>query len=356
MIVFHGTTARRARQICRNGFLPKKPSRRVWFAESRLYAERRGLTQARRSHDRTVVLTCDLNLDQLRRDLGPKRVMHRNRVIAVDGVVNVSVLRSWPASTDVASSPRELATWINHILRVKQHHGVSPKHDGVQRLSRLIVKRLSEHPEGRIKPTEIIYHARQCLPGFLGDVEIDPKTLHARPRMETIHVEIDYPGQAADEREYEALELLEDQAARRRIRGLKLLEELEEPDLFEWCAILLDDESIDLRVLALETIARCQDADPDALAPFAECENKRVRAAAIAALTRHGGEDASRWFRAGLTDPSANVRMEAVSALSLLNPAEHKDLFELALYDPNPRVRQHAERLTQGKGFRKWKW
>ena len=39
MIVYHGTTARRARRICQEGFLPKKPSRRVWFAEGRTYAQ-----------------------------------------------------------------------------------------------------------------------------------------------------------------------------------------------------------------------------------------------------------------------------------------------------------------------------
>ena len=35
MIVYHGTTMKRARRICKAGFLPRKPSKRVWFAKAR---------------------------------------------------------------------------------------------------------------------------------------------------------------------------------------------------------------------------------------------------------------------------------------------------------------------------------
>lgn len=44
MIVYHGTTSRRAQRICAEGFLPKKPSRCVWFAENRRYALGRAKT------------------------------------------------------------------------------------------------------------------------------------------------------------------------------------------------------------------------------------------------------------------------------------------------------------------------
>ena len=66
MIVYHGTTSRRAHRICREGFLPKKPSRRVWFAESRRYALGRAKTQARRTRDSAVVLACEIDVDQIR--------------------------------------------------------------------------------------------------------------------------------------------------------------------------------------------------------------------------------------------------------------------------------------------------
>ena len=67
------------------GFLPKKPSRRVWFAEQRNYAMGRARTQARRAKDRPAVLTCELNLGRLRAQFGKKKVFHRNGVIAIDG-------------------------------------------------------------------------------------------------------------------------------------------------------------------------------------------------------------------------------------------------------------------------------
>ena len=59
-MVYHGTTQNRARRICREGFLPKKPSRRVWFAESYGYALGRARTQAKRAKDHPAVLTCEL--------------------------------------------------------------------------------------------------------------------------------------------------------------------------------------------------------------------------------------------------------------------------------------------------------
>ncbi len=38
MVVYHGTTYRSAQRIYSLGFLPKKPSRLVWFAASLRYA------------------------------------------------------------------------------------------------------------------------------------------------------------------------------------------------------------------------------------------------------------------------------------------------------------------------------
>ena len=77
MLLYHGTTRRSAEQIAIEGFAPRKPSRRVWFAHSKSYALGRAKVKARRRHDRPVVLLCELDLAALRRKLGSKRVVYR---------------------------------------------------------------------------------------------------------------------------------------------------------------------------------------------------------------------------------------------------------------------------------------
>ena len=79
MLLYHGTTRRSAEQIAIEGFAPRKPSRRVWFAHSKGYALRRAKVKARRRHDRPVVLQCELDLAALRRRLGSKRVVQAAR-------------------------------------------------------------------------------------------------------------------------------------------------------------------------------------------------------------------------------------------------------------------------------------
>jgi HEAT repeat protein len=198
--------------------------------------------------------------------------------------------------------------------------------------------------------------ARQWLPEFFAHVEIDPQTLHARRKIPTIEVEVSEPELDPDDREYEALTLLESEKPRHRVRGLRILAELEDPDLFEWCVMYLEDDSAEVCAAALKAALHCEDADPDVIAPYAESEDKHVRASAIAALARHSGEDSSQWFRRGLEDPYPNVRLETAVLLPLLDPVQHRAVFELALYDPNPHIRRRAERLTAGKGYRKLKW
>ncbi len=112
-----------------------------------------------------------------------------------------------------------------------------------------------------------------------------------------------------------------------------------------------------MRVASLRTMLRCERADPQIIVPLAESADKRVRAAAIAALAKHSGRDAPRWFARGLKDPSACVRVETAALLSRLDPAEHRGaIFELALYDPNPEIARRAEELTAGKGYAKLTW
>lgn len=352
MIVYHGTTHRRAQRIAVEGFLLRKPSRRAWFAESRAYAEGRAKTQARRAHDRPVVLACEIDLARMRGRLGAKRVFHRNRVIAIDAPVPATVLRSHPG-LDVPGSPAELAAWVNDVLGLKPYKGVSPRDPGIDRLARWVARRCAH--QGRVKPRELLYWAAQWLPEHFENVEIDPDTLGAYRKMGEIEMRVEPPAPPADPREDEALELLEDAGARRRIRGLQLLAKIQDADLFDWCAMFLADESAEVRLAALRALRQCEPDDAEIILPFAESRNQRIRAAAIAALVRHAGADGPRWLERGLRDPSPCVRLEAAGMLRGLDPAENREVFELALYDPNPNVARRARKLVGGKGFRKLK-
>jgi len=351
MIVYHGTTYRRARRICAEGFLPKKPSRRVWFAESHGYALGRAKTQARRARDRAVVLTCELDLNQMRKSVGARRLFHKSGIIAVDGHVPVAVVRSYPAPIDQPSSPEDLAQWINNLLGLKPHKGVSKRHPGIDRLSRWVVNRMASRPDSTISERELLAMARPWLPEFFEGVEIDPQTLRARPQAQTIEVKVEPPAEQRDPREDEALECLAAPKPNRRIRGLAILADMEDPDLFDWCAMFLADDSRDVRIAALRTMLRCKDGDPEVIAPFVESDDKRVRAAAIAALAKHAGRDRFSWLERALKDPEPCVRSETAALLTEIDPARHRVIFELALHDPNPEIARRAKKLTAGKGY-----
>jgi len=150
------------------------------------------------------------------------------------------------------------------------------------------------------------------------------------------------------------LECLESPKVKRRVRGLKILAEIGDPDLFEWCSVYLEDESVELVVAALHTMLHCTSIDQTSIKPFAGSENDRIRAAAIATLAKHSTEDKAHWCRLGLTDPSTCVRVETARNLPDLDPAQHRSVFSLALHDPNPEVARRAERLTKGKGYAAW--
>ena len=154
-----------------------------------------------------------------------------------------------------------------------------------------------------------------------------------------------------DSREENALDALAHAKPKRRIRGLELLAQLEHEDLYEWCTLLLADESVEVRTAALQTIVHCNDGDTELLLPFVESQNKRIRAAAIAALAKHSAEDAPHWFERGLKDREVCVRLETASLLPTLDAIEHREIFELALYDPNPEIRNLAQNLLLEKAI-----
>jgi len=351
MICYHGTTRRRAERICQNGFIPRKPSRRVWFAKGHGYALRRARQQATRSRGHAVVLSCDINLPEFRRTFGKNRVFYKNGIIAVSAPVPASVLRSYTGWGDQPSSPDDIAKWLNHILRLKPWKGVNRRHPGVERLSRWVVNRLRAEPRRRIRPAAMVEKAEQWLPEFFEGVEIDHDNLHAHYKLKAAEIRAPEPEPILDPLDEEALGLLGDVKPGRRVRGLEMLAELGDPDLFDWCAMFLNDRSVNVRIAALHATLKCEEGDAQVIAPLADAENKRVRGAAIAALTALSGDGAPRWFRRGLKDPDSCVRLETAAQLSRLDPTEHHRIFDLARYDPNPDVARRAEKLTTGKGF-----
>ncbi len=356
MIVYHGTTARNAQKIYKIGFLPKKPSRRVWFTENKNYALRRAKTKARSARDRPVVLSCDIDISQMRKRLGSRRVFHKNRIVAISAPIPATVLRSHPI-LEPDSSPEELAAWINRLLGLKTHEGVSRRHPGIDRLSRWMVNRLTSGAGNKVSTEELLQKAHQWLPEyFIEGLEIYSEKLHVYRRgKKTVEVETELFPEEIDthEREEEALDCLVAKNPKRRIRGLKILAEIEEPDLFNWCMMFLEGESMDVRVAALHTMLQCGEVDTEIILPLAEAEDKRVRGSAIAVLAKHSGENAPYWFERGLKDKSACVRLETAVLLSQLEPAEHQYIFGIALWDPNPRVKHIAQKLTAGKGYSK---
>ena len=357
MIVYHGTTRRRAERICVEGFRPRKPSRRVWFAKGRGYARMRAQTQARRAHDRMVILTCDLDLAHLRHRLGVRRVRECAGIIAVDGPVPVTVLRSHPAEGLVPSSPEELSRWVCRLLSLPPWKGPGRSHPGIERLSRWVGNRLRSEPHRHVHQRELVELAQRWLPEYFRHVVIDPATLAVRHGGGEIDVKAELDELPPDPREDEALQCLAAQAPRRRVRGLALLAELGGPDLFDWCAMYLQDPSDQVRVAALQTVARhCQDGHAELLEPFAAADDKHLRAAAIAGLCRHAGAEAPRWFERGLKDVCPHVRLETAAVLDRLDPTRHRRVFELALTDPNPKIVATATRLTAHKGYAPIRW
>jgi len=354
VILYHGTTARRAKQIAAEGFQPRKPSRRVWFAERRGYAQGRAKTQARRRHDRPAVLVCEVDLALLRQRLGTRRLVHRGGVVAVNGHVPVSVLRSFPGY-DIPASPDELASWVNRILGLKSYKGASRRHPGIERLSSWMAHRMASQPGSNVAPAELLEMAQRWLPEFFDGVEVDRERLKVRRKVTTIALKVEAPPPEEDAVEM-ALECLDDDRPNRRVRGLSILADMADPDLFDWCVMLLEDEARSVRLKALQTMAQCEDGDADVIEPHASSEDKRIRAAALAALARHGGRSALRWLKRGLRDPEPCVRVRTARMLSRLDPERHRSTFELALYDPNADVRRTARKLVAGKGYARPKW
>jgi HEAT repeat protein len=305
---------------------------------------RRARTQARRTGDLPVVLACDLDLERLRRQRDVKRAVCKGGIIAVDGPVPEGVLRD-DAFADMATVPGEVADWLNDLLHLKPPDSVKPKHPGIVRLSRWVNARAASEPEATLLCSELIERARRWLPEYFARAHVAVERLRRRRHLGFVEYEVDLQALEPDPREAQALEWLDAPRADQRVRGLSLLAEIHDPDLFDWCAMFAGDENETVQIAALRTMLLCQDGVPEVVEPFAASEDRRVRAAAIAALARFAEEDSPRWIERGLKDPEVCVRVEAARFLGTLDRRRHRSILNLARQDPNPDVARRAQRL-----------
>ena len=340
MTFYHGTTLRSAIRIVEVGFLPRRGT--VWFTTSKHRAQRRAKQKARKTASPPFVFTCEINVHELYSRLGKHLVMRSKGFLAI---------RRRVPPTVILNSSELIARWVSQILQGESYENISPHHPGINRLSRWVENRMKAGTDSAIRPKELSQRLQQWLPNFFRGVKISPEDLRFDYSPEPVEFETEPLIDPGDSREENALDALADAKPKRRIRGLELLAQLEHEDLYEWCTLLLSDESVEVRIAALQTIVHCEDGDPEVILPFAESQNKRIRAAAIAALAKHSTEDAPRWFERGLKDREACVRLETASLLPTLDAIEHQEIFELALYDPNPAIKHLAEKLTTGKGY-----
>ena len=347
MRFYHGTTLRSAIRIAEIGFRPRKGA--VWFTTSKQYAQGRAKQKARRTGSAPFVLACDIDFQELYNRLGKKQVMRSGGVIAIRGRVPPTVIRSH-FTLELLNSPEQIAKWVNQKLGRKSYEGISPRHPGIERLTRWMENRTTSGTGSTIRPDELSQKLQQWLPDFFQGVEITPEDLRFDCYPEPAEFETEPSSDPVDSREENALDDLAAAKPKRRLRGLKRLARLGNEDLYDWCTLLLSDKSLEVRIAALQTITHCDEGDPEVVLPFAQSQDKRVRGAAIAALAKHSAEDAPRWFEQGLKDREACVRLETAAVLPRLDVIHHREILELALYDPNPEVKRLAQNASAGKG------
>jgi HEAT repeat protein len=81
-------------------------------------------------------------------------------------------------------------------------------------------------------------------------------------------------------------------------------------------------------------------------------KDKRIRASAIAVLSKHGGREARYWLEQGIKAKEVCVRLATAVLLPELDQCEYPDLFVLAQHDSNPEIRRFASKVSRIKSGR----
>ena len=349
MEFYHGTTLSSARGIVENGFRPRGGA--VWFTTNWNYAKNRADQKARRRRGRPVVLKTELEVEKLRAHLGNGRIQIRGGIIAIHQQMQVQLLEA--NSFEFLACPVALAQWVNDQLGLYSHNGVSRNHWGIVRLAHWMNNRMRSGTGNQINRQEFFIKGRQWLPAFFDKIPFSPEVLPIQHlQNDTIVVRVLYPEtkeEPLDSTKVDALHTkavadIFDENPKRRVRGLQSLEKIGTEELFDWCVLHLEDESVDVVCNALKIICRCDEGYVAPILPHAESKNRRIRAGALAALAKHDFDDPQRWFERGLKDPAACVRMEVARFLSTLDRIEHRTLFDIARHDPNPAVKRSARK------------
>lgn len=185
MIFYHGTHSENARKISAEGFLPKKGNTdRLWFSKRKGVALKVAHIRAR-GRTRPVVLTCDLDLDQLRDTLGAGNVALSHGVLTVRGRIPPEVLRIRSGTVLEPPVPEvrgwnyvkrkksavpdadavSVAAWVNRRCKLKGGRRIGPREPGVRRLTDWMVRRkASRTGRRRVGVEELSERARQWLP------------------------------------------------------------------------------------------------------------------------------------------------------------------------------------------------
>lgn len=349
MEFYHGTTLSSARGIIENGFRPRGGA--VWFTTNWNYAKNRAEQKARRKHGKPVVLKTEMEIEALRTSLGNGKIHARGGIVAIHERLSVQLLQS--NAFELLACPVALAQWVNHQLGLYAHNGVSQNHWGIVRLAHWMNNRMNSGTGNRINRQEFFEKGRQWLPAFFDKIPFSPEGLPIQHlQNDTIVVRVLYadtqeaPRQSSkvDAQHAKAIADISEENPKRRMRGLQFLEKVGAEELFDWCVLHLEDESVDVVCNALRIMCHCDEGYIAPILPYAESKDKRIRAGALAALAKHALDDAQRWFERGLKDPAACVRMEVARLLPTLDRTEHQDLFDIARHDPNSAVKRLAKK------------
>jgi hypothetical protein len=367
MIYYHGTTLEKAKMIVQRGFLPK--SGWVWFSQLKWFTQTHARYKALYSsgkHEQAIAFACDLNVKKLRAQLGEHRVTAKGHVLTVGGFAQPSVLRAY-ATLHLLDSYDAVAAWVRHF-GWDSPRALGDLQHGIRKLSRWVRKCLTTGSR-TIQAEEFMRKGNQWLPEVFALISLDPR-LELLPVERSgkqgktgVFVWSGYVGikkfrqpSETDGRpvpqqhfavEEEALVCLTSDDPLERIRGLKLLAESKVDHLFSLCILHLGDVSRDVVLTALQTMLVCQSGDPEVIVPYATSSDKKIRAAAIAALAKHTADETVRWFEIGLSDPEVCVRLGIATLLLHLDPLQHQDIFELAYRDPNPEIRRLAHQRAK---------